>query len=349
MSTQQVHIAFEDISHATVMPKLVHLDDDIYAVKFTLMKQLPARHIIDNALADGRIGPDTVVVETTSGTFGLGLAIECKLHGIPLHLVSDPVIEGPTAERIRDLGATVDIVREPAEIGGFQASRLARLDEVMRNYPSTFCPRQYDNPENPEAYTPVAEQVLEALGQVDHIVGPVGSGGSMSGLTRALRRAYPKTTATAVDTEGSVLFAAKGGPRKLRGLGNGLIPGNLDHTMFDSVHWVSETEALSATRALHRNHALYVGLTSGAAHKVALWEAKQRSESSGSKGNRAKRGKTLVIMPDEAHRYKDQLWGQATAEPARIEPVRVNHPGEIDDQWCTFEWNRRTLAEVSNV
>ncbi|MGH3854274.1 MAG: hypothetical protein ACRDR6_12435 [Pseudonocardiaceae bacterium] len=113
---------------------------------------------------------------------------------------------------------------------------INRLAEIRGELPATFCPEQYSNPDNPRSYAVVAELLVEALGQVDCVVGPIGSGGST---------------------------------------GNSLMPPSMDHRVFDCVHWCTAAEAYRATRHLHRRHALFMGPTSGAAYLVGRWWARK--------------------------------------------------------------------------
>src|SRR6185503_11523149 len=100
---------------------------------------LPARFIIDKARQRGTLTPGALVAETTSGTFGLALAMVSQLHGHPLSLISDPAIDAPLRRRLEDLGATVHIVREPARTGGYQRARLDLLEQVLAQNPGSFC------------------------------------------------------------------------------------------------------------------------------------------------------------------------------------------------------------------
>lgn len=333
--------AFADVVEAHRIPTVVRLSANLYALTYRLMKMVPARHILERAAADGTLGPGTTVVETTSGTFGLALAMQCALRGYPLVLVSDPVIDARLHRQLTDLGAAVDIVAEPAAHGGYQASRLARVAEVRDGLPDSFCPEQYANPGNPASYAMVAELLTDRLGQVDRIVGPVGSGGSMCGTTRALRTAFPYLSAVGVDTHRSVLFGQRDGHRTLRGLGNSLHPANLDHTQFDEVHWVDAADVYTATRGLHRRHALFMGPTSGASFLVGSWLAARDPDAV-----------TVVVLPDEGYRYSDTVyddtWLRANdfhpSEPAG--PRTVDDPALAEQGWCRMAWGRRRLDDV---
>lgn len=334
--------AIADVVEAHRIPTLVRLVPNLYALVYRLMKMLPARHILREARRAGTLSVGTTVVETTSGTFGLALAMQCALDEQPLILVGDPVIDARLHRQLNDLGARVDIVREPAARGGFQAPRLARVAEIRRSVADTFCPEQYANPANPDSYAVIADLLADRLGQVDCLVGPVGSGGSMCGTTRYLRSRHPDLVSIGVDANRSVLFGQDDGARILRGLGNSLLPRNLDHTQFDEVHWLGAAEAYSATRALHRAHALFMGPTSGASYLVGSWWAKRHPDAL-----------TVVVLPDEGYRYQDTVYDDAwlaahglTAEQASTAPRDVAAPDEGTESWCRFAWRRRALAEV---
>src|SRR5258708_21276709 len=169
----------------------------------------------------------------------LGLAIVCNLRGYGLTIVSDYACDVGLQRRLRGLGATVEIVPAPSSTGGYQRARLDRLEEVRSQNRDSWWVNQYDNPGNPQAYGAFAAQLVGALGKIDCLVGTVGSGGSMCGTTGYLRELFPELHAVGIDTFGSVLFGQPDGPRQLRGLGNSLLPKNLDHTIFDEIHWVS--------------------------------------------------------------------------------------------------------------
>lgn len=339
-----IRTGYAEATEAYQLPRLVRLAPNLYAVCFTLMKMIPARFILRRAAENGELEPDTVIVETTSGTFGLALAMQAVHMQRRLILVSDPVIDDRLYRRLTDLGAVVE--RVPASAGsvpgGFQAARLERLAQIRDELPATFCPEQYSNPDNPRSYATVSELLLESLGQVDCVVGPVGSGGSMCGTVTYLRSVLPECQAVGVDSHFSVLFGHPDGPRELRGLGMSLMPANLDHTVFDTVHWCSAAAAYAATRDLHRRHALFMGPSSGAAYLVA------RSWAAVNPG-----ALTVVMLPDDGYRYQDTVYndewlaakGHLKVPPPK-EPVILDDPTQPTGPWMSYDWGRRPYAEV---
>lgn len=330
------------IIDALILPNTVRLGPQLYGAAFFLMKLLPAHFILANARAAGLIEPGSTIIETTSGTFGLALAMLCNQLGYRLILVSDPAIDDAFRRRIELLGTTVDIVREPAPNGGFQRARLDRMAEIQAMHPDHFWPAQYDNDDNPGGYALLADFLSKTIGRIDCLVGTVGSGGSMCGTSRYLRELYPQLYVIGVDTLGSVLFGQPDQKRLLRGLGNSLMPTNVAHNAFDEVHWVSAAEGFLATHELYREHALFMGPTSGTAYMVARWWAQQHADAS-----------VVVLLPDEGYRYQETVYNEAWLrandswlEQLPVAPRPVDRPSEAGPGWSCMRWQRRGYEQV---
>ncbi|MGW1429748.1 PLP-dependent cysteine synthase family protein [Streptomyces sp. NPDC002431] len=329
---------------ATELPKIIQVGENLYAAAFTLMKLLPARYIIDQAEAEGRLTPGTPVIETSSGTFGLGLALVCRLRGYPLTIVGDSAIDPELHNRLTLLGARVEIVEDRGHPSGIQGARLDRVEELRRAQPDSFIPNQYDNPANPAAYAVVADQLAATLGPLDCLVGPVGSGGSTGGLATALRRHAPELHLVGVDTPGSVLFGCAEGPRPLRGLGSSVHPNNVVHRLYDEIHWVAAAEAFHSARDLYQGHGLFMGPTSGASFQVASWWAATHRDR-----------KVVMVLPDEGYRYQSTVYNDAWLREHHYDrpdrpaaPEQLGHPRECGDSWSSMRWDRRDLMSVTN-
>jgi cysteine synthase len=332
----------DSVVAATELPRIIQVRDNLYAAAFSLMKVLPARYIIDRAEESGRLRPGTRVIETSSGTFALGLAMVCRLRGYPLTIVGDAAIDRDLRNRLEMLGTTVEIVENTGQPGGIQGARLERVAELCREHPEHFVPGQYDNPDNPGAYQVVADLLRDSVGAVDCLVGPVGSGGSTGGLAAALRPENPALHLVGVDTHGSVIFGAPDGPRTLRGLGCSILPANVRHSAYDEVHWVTAPEAFHATHELFRNHGLFMGPTSGASFQVASWWAEQNPQR-----------KVVMMLPDEGYRYQSTVYNREWLSEQGIVPaaasdgpVTVAHPLDAPAAWTRLSWARRGLDDV---
>lgn len=340
MDAMRCYLSVDD---AYLMPKLIRVESNLFAACFFLMKLLPAKYMLDWARRDGQIDNETIILESTSGTFGLALALICNRLGNRLLLVSDPAVDSALKRRMEDLGATVEICETPAATGGYQRARLNRLEEIRAQYPNSYWPEQYKNPKNPGSYAALAEFLLSRLGKVDCLVGTVGSGGSMCGTSRFLQTINSDVEVVGVDTHSSVLFGRPDGHRVIRGLGNSIMPPNLDHTAFDEVHWLNAQETIFATRQLHRKTGLFMGPTSGAAYQVAKHHARLNPD------------KTIVFLcADEGYRYLDSVFNDFWIEQQGLaldampdHPSCLRHPLDQADDWAFLRWGRKRLSEVT--
>jgi cysteine synthase A len=276
------------------------------------MKDRVARQVVLDARANGELAEGAPIVESSSGTMALGLALVGTYLGHPVHIVTDPRIDPITLSKLDALGCQVHVVSAMTS-QGWQSARLERLGELMSGLPGAFWPRQYSNPGNPLAYRALAAELRSELGHLDVLVGSVGSGGSLCGTTRALRETLPELRVVGVDCVGSLLFAQPDRPqRKQSGLGNSLQPENVDYSVIDEVHWLSDDEAFAATRALAREQKLFAGNTSGSVYRVLTHLARAAAP-----------GTRLVgIFPDRGDRYVESVYrselGESVAEPVEV-------------------------------
>ena len=332
-----------DYFRALETPRLARLGPNIVAAAFPLMKLMPARFILDQAEKTGDLGADAHIVETTSGTFGMAVALLAAARGYRLTLVTAAtLIDPPYQRRLERLGADVVALADTRGDGN-QPGRLAHLSAIMKNKPGTFWTRQYDSPGNWLSYARLAELLVRSMGQIDWLVGCIGTGGSLCGTGTFLRQLYPHLKIAAVDTHHSVLFGQPVGRRMPRGLGNSVIPANVRHHLIDEVHWVGAYAAYHSAHSLLRNKALFMGPTSGASALVGAWLAKANPDAV-----------VAVIMPDEGYRHADTVYndkwlaalpGWPCAAARQPETLLAIEP-RAEWEWTRFEWDRRDLDEV---
>ncbi|WP_158886741.1 PLP-dependent cysteine synthase family protein [Amycolatopsis anabasis] len=299
------------------------------------MKDRPALHMVARARERGELKPGGLIVESTSGTLGLGLALAGIVYGHPVALVTDPGMEPIVYRLLRAYGARVDLVTEPHPVGGWQEARRQRVAELIAENPGSFCPDQYHNPDNVAAYRPVATELIAQLGRVDVLVCSVGTGGHSAGVSRALREFFPDLKLVGVDTVGSTIFGQPARPRLMRGLGSSIYPRNVDYPAFDEVHWVSPAESVATCRRLATSHYASGGWSVGAVALVAGWVARTSPAHL----------RIAAIFPDGPQRYFDTVYNdQYCAEHGLLdveppgEPDTIAHPGETEvERWtrCT--------------
>lgn len=300
------------------------------------MKDRVALYMIEQAEARGVLQPGGVIAESSSGTMAEGLARVGALRGYQVIIVTDPRIDPITQAKLECLGARLEIVDTYHPEGGWQLSRLQRLREVLDAHPGAFWPRQYDSPENAGAYESTAEQeILDELGdRVAALVGTVGSGGSLCGTARALRRRLKSLRVVAVDAVGSALFNQPDRRRLQSGHGNSIIPGNIDYQIIDEVHWIADGEAFHGCRELARREGLFTGGSSGAAYLAACWVAEQIPEDQD----------VVVLMPDRGDRYVETIYADAflrerglTQVEAGAAPVEIRYGMDVAERWSRAE------------
>jgi cysteine synthase A len=251
---------------------------------------------------EGRLKPGHHVVEPTSGNTGIALAFVCAAKGYPLSLLMPESMSLERRHLLKSFGA--NLILTPAGEGMRGAIRRA---EEMAQDPVYFMPQQFKNPANPEIHfrTTGPEIWNDTEGQIDILISGVGTGGTISGVSRYIKQSRGrKLWSVAVEPiESPVLSGGAPGPHKIQGIGAGFVPDTLDRSLVDEVLTVSNDEAIDATRRVAREEGIICGISSGAALHVALRVAK-RPESD---------GKTIVvILPDSGERYlSTKLFGEA--------------------------------------
>ncbi|WP_433272603.1 PLP-dependent cysteine synthase family protein [Actinosynnema sp. CS-041913] len=295
------------------------------------IKDRPALHMIERARERGDLAPGAPIVESTSGTLGLGLALAGIVYGHPVTLVTDPGMEPMMVRMLCAYGAVVDVVGEPDPVGGWQEARRRRVRELLHAQPGAWCPDQYHNPDNVTAYGPLATELVAQLGRVDVLVTSVGTGGHSAGVSRLLRRYCPQLKVVGVDTVGSTIFGQPSGSRLMRGLGSSIYPRNVDYRAFDEIHWVAPPEAVWTCRELAANHYASGGWSVGAVGLVAGWLARTCPPEN----------RIAAIFPDGPQRYFDTVYNDTYCHTHDLldrvpaaHPERIAHPGErVVDRW----------------
>jgi cysteine synthase len=337
--------SFPFVSDAYESPRFVRLTNNLHAAVFPFMKVMTANYMVEAAIKRSQISSSkTVVLESTSGTFGYALALICKKWKIPLILVIQPDLDEALKKRLELMGAQLEVAQPLSPTEDLQVSRLRRLKELQRQYPDHYWPSQYENQDAQHAYTRLASYIIEQIGVIDTLVGPVGTGGSMCGTSKALRLMNHRLTSVGVDACNSMGFGQKAGESLLGGLGTAMPISNLDHTVFDEVHWVSDAEGFKACRELLSDHGIYAGGSSGCAFLAARWWAAKNPDRS-----------VVVIFPDEGHRYSDTIYNDIWLRENNVwldilpaEPISVDHPSlSPNNRWSRIKWERRTYLEVT--
>lgn len=293
------------------------------------MKDRAAKQIIMEAKKNGDLKDGTPIIESSSGTMALGLALVGTYLGHDVHIVTDPRTDKLTIAKLKALGCKIETVHEMSD-RGWQSARLDRLDELLRNNPNAFCPHQYENIDNPRAYESLANEVLKELPEINILVASAGSGGSLCGTARALKKNNPNLRVVAVDAVGSVIFNQPDIPDRLQGgHGNSVVPRNVDFSIIDEVHWLNDEECFSATLELAQHEKIFAGNSSAAVYAVSRWISSQVPEGTN----------ILTIFPDRGDRYHHTVYNEDYRKEKGMSnlfvpssPKMVNY-GEIVENW----------------
>ncbi|WP_025274470.1 PLP-dependent cysteine synthase family protein [Haloglycomyces albus] len=297
------------------------------------IKDRAALYMVKQAREKGLLVPGGPIVESTSGTLGLGLALAAQNFGHPLTVVADPGLEPAMRRLLLAYGAQVDLVDRPDPIGGWQEARRARVNAITADRSDTWSPDQYHNPDNVAAYEALALELAFQAGRVDILVCAVGTGGHSAGIFRVLRRLYPHARLVGVDATGSTIFGQEARPRLMRGLGSSIFPRNVAYDAFSEIHWVPASAAVASARDLARRAYTTGGWSVGAVGLVADWLA--RKEKPGTR--------IVAVFPDGPHRYADTVFNDdycrengILGQPVPDEPVTISSP--LSTQ--VVEWSR---------
>jgi len=257
------------------------------------VKERIALCMIEAAERENRIGPQTVIIEPTSGNTGIGLACVCASRGYRLILAMPETMSIERRKLFKLMGA--EMVLTPGAEG--MRGAIQRAQELAREYPDSYIPQQFQNPHNPEAHrlTTAREIWDDTEGRVDILVAGVGTGGTITGVAEVLKARKPSFRAIAVEPRDSpVLAGGKPGPHKIQGIGAGFIPEVLNLDLIDEIIPVGNDEAIETTRRLAREEGIVCGISSGA----ALWAALEVARRPENKGRLI-----VVIFPDTGERY----------------------------------------------
>ena len=249
--------------------------------------------MIEAGEAAGKIKPDTVIIEPTSGNTGIGLAFVAASRGYKLILTMPETMSVERRNLLKALGA--ELVLTPGAEGMKGAIRKA--EELAQANPNSFLPQQFKNPANPEIHrkTTAEEIWRDTAGKVDIFVAGVGTGGTVTGVGEVLKSRNPDVQVIAVEPADSpVLSGGQPGPHKIQGIGAGFVPDVLNRTVIDEIITVKNDDAMATGRELARTEGLLIGISCGA----AVWAATQVARRPENKGK-----VIVVILPDTGERY----------------------------------------------
>ena len=300
----KIYSSADQLIGKTPLLELTHIEAK-YGLKAKLLAKLEyfnpagsvkdriAKAMIDEAEKAGKLKPDSVIIEPTSGNTGIGLAAVAAARGYRIIIVMPETMSEERRRLIKAYGAEL-VLTEGAK--GMKGA-IAKANELAEEYPNSFIPGQFVNAANPKAhYETTGPEIYEYTdGEVDIFVAGVGTGGTVTGVGKYLKEKKPETKVVAVEPLSSaVLSTGVAGAHKIQGIGAGFVPDVLDTHIYDEIITVSNEDAFASGKLIGKSEGVLVGISSGAAVHAAVELAKREENA----------GKTIVVLlPDTGDRY----------------------------------------------
>lgn len=300
----KIYTSADRLIGKTPLLELTHIEKE-YGLKAKVLAKLEyfnpagsvkdriAKKMLDDAEAAGKLTPESVIIEPTSGNTGIGLASVAAARGYRIIIVMPETMSVERRQLMKAYGAELVLTDGTKGMKG----AIEKVDELAKEIPNSFIPGQFVNPSNPKAhYETTGPEIFEDTdGEVDIFVAGVGTGGIVTGVGEYLKEKKPSVKIVAVEPESSpVLSKGVAGAHKIQGIGAGFVPEVLDTKVYDEIIPVSNEAAFETGRLIGRSEGVLVGISSGAAAYAAV-ELAKRPENA---------GKTVVVLlPDTGDRY----------------------------------------------
>ena len=260
------------------------------------IKTRTAYNMIKQAEKDGIINKDTIIVEPTSGNQGIGLALIGAVRGYTTKIIMPDSVSEERRLLVKHYGAEVILIHDAGDIGACMDECLQTALRMAKEDPRVYIPQQFENPANPKVHKhhtglEIMEQVA---GPIHGFCSGIGTGGTISGIGEVLKAQYPDIEIWAVEPENAAILAGGNiGTHLQMGIGDGIIPANLNQKIYDDIYIVTDEEAIQTAKDLARKEGIMCGISSGTNVAAALKLAQKLGK-----------GKTVVtVLPDTAERY----------------------------------------------
>lgn len=260
------------------------------------IKTRTADNMLKAAEKQGLINKDSIIVEPTSGNQGIGLALIGAVKGYKTVIIMPDSVSEERRKLVQHYGAEVVLIHDEGDIGKCIDDCLHTALKMQKENPNVYIPQQFTNPKNPEVHRHhTGLEILEQVaGEIHGFCSGIGTGGTLSGIGEVLKRQYPDVEIWAVEPQNAAILAGGTiGTHLQMGIGDGLIPENLNQNIYDDIYIVTDEEAIQTARDLARLEGIMCGISSGTNVAAALKLAKKLGK-----------GKTVVtVLPDTAERY----------------------------------------------
>ncbi|PXY30777.1 pyridoxal-phosphate dependent enzyme [Prauserella flavalba] len=327
----------DHIADAIGRPDLVRAGDGLVCLRFETMKVVSALAAVEHLLGTGVVRRGDTLLDSSSGIYAYALALACHRHGLRCHIVGSTTVDETLRVQLAVLGARLEQMPPSADLKLDQSRRVRRVREILRDNPGYHWMRQYHDDVHYLGYREVAHRIAGEVDGPVTVVGGVGSGASSGALATYLRDRLPSVELAGVQPFGSVTFGSEhvADPEIIiAGIGSSIPFGNVRHRLYDTIHWIGFEAALAGSVHLLREHAVFAGLSTGAAYLAARWERRLRPD------------RTVVfVAADTGHRYVGTVFARhAEARPvAGLAPHAVTARDELALPWSRMAWNRASF------
>ncbi|MGE5343997.1 MAG: 2,3-diaminopropionate biosynthesis protein SbnA [Candidatus Omnitrophota bacterium] len=296
--TPMVYIPLNELAHIDVYAKLEFLNPT------GSVKDRAAAYLLDKILSRGEINHDTTIIESSSGNFGIALSAYCRYKGLKFICVVDPHISPMNEMLIRSFGATIIKVEVPDENGGYLLNRIKKVKELVSEIKNSYWVNQYGNPYNAEAYyQTLGSEILETCDRLDYLFLGISSGGTITGVSRRVKEAFPESKVIAVDIIGSVIFGYPPQKRFIPGIGSSMVPEILKIAKIDDVVMMDEISTIDMCHELLKRHNIFAGGSSGSVYGGIKRYFETHPVST--------QARVVTIFPDRGERYGNTVYDEA--------------------------------------
>lgn len=339
---------FDHAGAALGTPQVIRLAPSLFAVRFESMKVMSARGALRRLLADGTVRRGGTVIDSSSGIYAHALALACHEFGVTCRIIGSTSIDAVLKVQLELLGTHLEQMPATTDLALDQGRRVTRIRQILDENPDFHWMAQYHDPIHLHGYRELADRIVDELGTAGvstlTVCSPVGSGVSSRAFGRACREAGMPVTLVGVQPFGSMTFGAQhvADPRMLiAGIGSSIPFHNVRHHIYDSIHWVSFAVGGAGALSLLRRHALFAGLSTGAAFAAADWV---RRESPAASGNA-----TLILCPDTGNRYVDTVFARHSEFDSleSLSPTVIDDLAELRLPWSAKLWHGAPAPAVA--
>lgn len=264
------------------------------------MKDRAAMYIIQEARKQGIIGDETTIIESSSGNFGIALAMACKYYGLDFICVIDNNTNKIVEEILHTYNTKIIKITESDSNGGYLINRLKKVREILSANQNIYWTNQYENPLNAESYAILADEILCDVDKPEYIFIPVSSGGTITGVSRRIKANSPYTKIIAVDSKGSVIFGGKAEKRYIPGMGSSIVPPILKCADIDDVIIIDEASMVNECRRFLNASGMLIGGSSGACLNAIKTYCIEHVVPNNAK--------IVAIFPDRGERYIETIY-----------------------------------------